>query len=39
MSEKITMQVLSDVLADRNGATKKFSENFLKAFFVGIPMP
>lgn len=33
MSEKITMQVLSDVLADRNGATKKFSENFLKAFF------
>lgn len=33
MSEKITMQVMSDVLADRNGATKKFSENFLKAFF------
>ena len=33
MSEKITMQILSDVLADRNGATKKFSENFLKAFF------
>lgn len=33
MSEKITMQILSDVLADRNGATKKFSENFMKAFF------
>ena len=27
------MQILSDVLADRNGATKKFSENFMKAFF------
>lgn len=33
MSEKITMQILLDVLADRNGATKKFSENFMKAFF------
>lgn len=33
MSEKVTMQMLSEALADRNGLTKKYSENFLKVFF------